>query len=128
MIAGVDIKERLASIGYKATEGDDVAIEFAIGKVESYIKNECNIAEVPDGLYHVAVDMVCGEILKAKKATGQLNIGDLDLTGAITSVKEGDTQVNFDANSSISNQVDLLIDSLINGAKGELICYRKIRW
>lgn len=127
-IVSTNIKERLASMGYTCVAEDDVAIGFAIGKVENYIQTECNISELPDGLFHVAVDMVCGEFLQAKKATGQLNIGNLDLTGAITSIKEGDTQVSFDSNESDSNKLDLLINSLKNGAKGELVCYRKLRW
>ena len=74
------------------------------------------------------MDMSCGEFLFAKKQTGQLEIGDLDLTGAISSIKEGDTQVNFNGDESDSDKVDILLNYLLNSGKGELVCYRKIRW
>ena len=66
--------------------------------------------------------------IAAKKQTGQLEIGDLDLTGAISSIKEGDTQVNFNGDESDSDKVDTLLNYLLNSRKGELVCYRKIRW
>ena len=72
--------------------------------------------------------MSCGELLFAKKQTGQLEIGDLDLTGAISSIKEGDTQVNFNGDESDSDKVDSLLNYFLNSGKGELVCYRKIRW
>ena len=122
------ILNRLDSFGYEIKESDAWMIGFAMQKVENTIKNECNISEIPDGLFHTAVDMSCGEFLFAKKQIGQLEIGDLDLTGAISSIKEGDTQVNFNSDESDSDKVDSLLNYLLNNGKGELVCYRKIRW
>lgn len=122
------VLNRLDSFGYEIKESDAWMIGFAMQKVESTIRNECNISEIPDGLFHIAVDMVCGEFLLAKKQTGQLELGDLDLTGAISSIKEGDTQVNFNGDESDSDKVDSLLNYLLNNGKGELVCYRKIRW
>lgn len=122
------ILNRLDSLGYIVKEADAWMIGFAMQKVENTIKNECNISEIPDGLIHKAADMACGEFLFAKKQTGQLEIGDLDLTGAISSIKEGDTQVNFDNNDSDSDKIDVILNHLMNSGKGELVCYRKIRW
>lgn len=122
------VLKRLDSFGYEVKESDAWMIGFAMQKVENTIKNECNISEIPDGLFHIVVDMACGEFLFAKKQTGQLAIGDLNLTGAITSIKEGDTQINFDSGESDSDKVDSFLNSLMNNGKGELVCYRKIRW
>lgn len=122
------VLNRLDSFGYEIKESDAWMIGFAMQKVENTIRNECNISEIPDGLFHIAVDMACGEFLLAKKQTGQLELGDLDLTGAISSIKEGDTQVNFNGDESDSDKVDSLLNYLLNNGKGELVCYRKIRW
>lgn len=122
------VLKRLDSFGYEIKESDAWMMGFAMQKVENTIKNECNISEIPDGLFHTAADMSCGEFLFAKKQTGQLEIGDLDLTGAISSIKEGDTQVNFNGDESDSDKVDSLLNYLLNSGKGELVCYRKIRW
>ena len=122
------VLKRLDSFGYEIKESDAWMIGFAMQKVENTIKNECNISEIPDGLFHTAVDMSCGEFLFAKKQTGQLEIGDLDLTGAISSIKEGDTQINFDAGSSDESRFNQLVNYLMNQGEGDLICFRKIRW
>ena len=123
-----EVLKRLDYFGYKIKESDAWVIGFAMQKVKNTIENECNISEIPDGLFHMAVDMSCGEFLLNKKQTGQLELGDLDLTGAVSSIKEGDTQVNFNDDESDSDKVDSLLNYLLNSGKGELVCYRKIRW
>lgn len=120
--------KRLASFGYEATETDEWALGFAIQKSENTIKNECAIPEIPEGLVCVLVDMACGEFLTAKKQTGQLDIAGLDLSGAVTGIKEGDTQINFNGDESDSDKLDSLLNKLLNGGRGELVCYRRIRW
>lgn len=122
------VKERLKSFGYEVKESDEFSLTFCVDKVRNTIKNDTNQSEVPEGLEHIAVDRVCGEFLFTKKQTGQLNIGELDLNGAVTSIKEGDTQINFDAGSSDESRFNQLVNYLMNQGEGDLICFRKIRW
>lgn len=122
------VKERLKSFGYEVKESDEFSLTFCVDKVRNTIKNDTNQSEVPEGLEHIAVDRVCGEFLFTKKQTGQLNIGELDLDGAVTSIKEGDTQINFDAGSSDESRFNQLVNYLMNQGEGDLICFRKIRW
>ena len=122
-----DVVRRLDSFGYEVKESDAWMIGFAMQKVENHIKNECNTSEIPDGLHQSAVDMVCGEFLFSKKQTGQLEIGDLDLTGAVESIKEGDTQVNF-TGASDEDKMNAFLNFLMNEGNGDFVCYRKIRW
>lgn len=122
------VLERLISFNYILKEDDAWVISFCIIKVENRIKNFCNISEVPHELNEIAVDMVIGEFLLALKNTGKLEINELDLNGTITSIKEGDTQVNFDTNTSDESKIDYLINYLLNSKEGDLICFRKIRW
>lgn len=121
------VLKRLVSFGYTLKEDDSWLICFAMQKVENHIKNSCNTTDVPDGLFNVAVDMVCGEFLFTKKQTGQLEIADLDFDGAFTSIKEGDTQVNFDG-SSDEEKFDQMVNYLLHHGEGDFVCYRKIRW
>ena len=121
------VLKRLVSFGYTLKEDDSWLICFAIQKVENHIKNSCNTTDVPDGLFNVAVDMVCGEFLFTKKQTGQLEIADLDFDGAFTSIKEGDTQVNF-GGSSDEEKFDQMVNYLLHHGEGDFVCYRKIRW
>lgn len=121
------VLKRLVSFGYTLKEDDSWSICFAMQKVENHIKNSCNTTDVPDGLFNVAVDMVCGEFLFTKKQTGQLEIADLDFDGAFTSIKEGDTQVNF-GGSSDEEKFDQMVNYLLHHGEGDFVCYRKIRW
>lgn len=122
------VLNRLVSFGYELKETDTWSICFAIGKVENHIKNSCNITSVPDGLFHVAVDMVCGEFLFAQKQTGQLSIGDLDLTGAIKQISEGDTTVTFGDGMSDEDRFNVMLNYLMTKGEGDFVCYRKLRW
>lgn len=122
------VLNRLVSFGYTLKEDDAWVICFAMQKVENHIKNYCNITSVPDSLFNVAVDMLCGEFLFTKKQTGKLELLDLDLDGAITSIKEGDTQVNFGSGTSDDEKFSVLLNYLMHNGDGDLICYRKIRW
>lgn len=125
------VLKRLVEFGYELKEIDAWPIYFAMQKVEHHIKNQCNITSIPDGLMHIAVDMVCGEFLFAKKQTGQLEFDAVNLDGAIKKVQEGDITVEFATGTSSSNEgssFDKFIDYLIYGKESELVCYRKLMW
>ena len=122
------VLKRLDSFGYEPLETDVFCIGFSVQKVENSIKNDCNVAEVPEGLTNIAVDMVCGEVLGTLYRTGKLSIDSLDLDGAITSVSAGDTSVSFDNNTSDDGKFTALLQMLQNSGRGDFACYRKIRW
>lgn len=122
------VLKRLVSFGYSLKEDDGWVICFAMQKVENHIKNSCNTTNVPDGLFNVAVDMVCGEFLFTKKQTGKLELEDIDLTGAITSIKEGDTQVNFGDGTSDEEKFNSFLNYLLHHGEGDFVCYRKLKW
>lgn len=109
---------------------NDLAITFAIDKTTSLIKLNCNIDEVPEGLYEVAIDIACGEYLAALKASGQ-SVGEIidNLPKAIKSVNDGDTKVDF-AVSDTTNaeaQFQALINYLLNNRQG-FVHYRRLTW
>ncbi len=125
-----DVVERLSTLGYNLNEGDIVTLQLAINGVEQYIKNFCNISEIPEELYYVAVDMTAGTLLKTKQSIG-INVSesiDFSNTG-ISSIKEGDVTVNFstgDSNSTV-NLFSALLKRLCN-RDAELLAFRKLRW
>ena len=122
------VLKRLVSFGYNLKEDDGWMICYAMQKVENHIKNSCNTTEIPDGLFHVAVDMVCGEFLFCMKAVGKLELTDLDLDGAITSIHEGDVTVQFASGSSDEDKFNSFLNYLLHNEKGDLVCYRKLKW
>jgi hypothetical protein len=122
------VLQRLISLGYKLEENDDWILCFAIQGVENHIKSSCNVTSIPDELFNVAVDRVCGEFLFTKKQTGQLVIDGLDLTGAIASISEGDTSVSFVAGATDDDRFNLLVNYLMTKGDGDFVCYRRLKW
>ena len=122
------VLKRLVSFGYYLKEDDSWMICFAIQKTENHIKNSCNTTSVPDGLFNVAVDMVCGEFLFTMKQTGKLTLTDLDLDGAVTSISEGDTSVQFASGSSDEDKFNSFLNYLLHNKEGDFACYRKLKW
>ena len=119
------IKMRLKSLGYELE--DDYVINFAMDKTEQYIKHFCNIDEVPDCLEYVFIDICCGEILRDKKATGQLT--SIQLEQVVRSIKDGDTEVSFGSSGvSAESRFESLIDKLTNGHIDSLIRHRQLCW
>lgn len=121
------VLKRLDSFGYAFDETDDGwVLCFAGQSVENKIKNTCNILTIPDGLFNVAVDMVCGEFLFTQQQGGKLD-GAFDADEALKSVKVGDATVELGGTGSTTS-LDLLIQTLTTGKVDELLCYRKIKW
>jgi hypothetical protein len=122
------VLQRLISLGYKLEENDDWILCFAMQNTENHIKNSCNVTNIPDGLFNIAVDRVCGEFLFAKKQTGQLTIDGLNLDGAIASISEGDTSVSFVAGATDDDRFNQLVNYLMTKGDGDFVCYRKLKW
>lgn len=123
-----DVKKRLESLGYSYVVADDWVLDFIILKVEGHIKNQCNTLEVPQGLHENAVDMVCGELLLAKKGSGRL--AGFDLEAAVKSIQEGDTNVTFaigTGSKTPEERLDGLINFLLHG-EVDYSSFRKIKW
>lgn len=123
------VLKRLDSFGYILdVSHDGWVIAFATQKIQSQIKNECYTTNIPDGLIATAVDMICGEFLFSKNQSGQLSIEGLDLDGAVSSIKTGDTSVNFDTGTSDEGKFLHLVDCLMNCGRGEFACFRRMQW
>ncbi|MGL5514386.1 MAG: hypothetical protein ACRDBM_14290 [Sporomusa sp.] len=120
-----DVIERLLSFGYTVTAADEWVLNYCIEKVTQHIKNNCNVAKVPDGLRYVAIDMICGEFLYGKKASGQ-SVG-LDFEGVVKSVKEGDTTVTFNDSDSAEDKYDALVSYLMH-TETDFATFRRLRW
>ncbi len=123
-----DVTQRLASFGYTVVQADDWMLDFIIQKVTNHILNSCNILSIPEGLHQMAVDMVVGEFLMGKKASGQLDESEIMSSEAVTTIKLGDTQVNFGEDRTPSQQLDSLIAFLMKGYEADLTSYRCMKW
>lgn len=125
------VKERLKSFGYEKQEGDELALGFAIQKVENTINNDCGTTTVPEGLLNIAVDMAAGEFLTAKKTFSPNSIAGLDLDYAIKQIQTGDTNTVFatgEGSQTAEQRLNAFLNYLLTYGRSEFSCYRKIRW
>ena len=122
------VVERLVSFGYSPKDEDAWVIAYTMKGTVNHVLNETNRQTVPDGLFEVVVDMICGEVLNAKFLSGQLDLESLDLDGVIQSVTDGDTTVSFSAAESDESKLKGLLSWLIQGKGCDLLCYRRMRW
>ena len=123
-----DVKARLKSFGYELKSEDDWVLVFLVEKVTNGINNECNIDGIPEGLYQIAVDMVCGEFLMMKKGSGQLDDTDISTEAAIKSIHEGDTSITYAVSDGAASTIDGLIDCLMNRGKEQFAAFRRFKW
>ena len=127
-----EVKKRLESFGYKTSESDDFALNFVISKIDEYIKNFCNIKEIPEEINYAFIDMVCSEFLLEKKSSGSLNLSDLDFSSpAIKSISEGDTSVTYafgDGTMTNEQKLDVLVNYLADNFRKELYRFRRFVW
>ena len=121
------ITKRLESLGYEVMDSDEWVLIFCMEIVKKDIANQCNMSTIPEGLVPSAIDMVCGRFLFELRQYGRLHLGDLDLDGVITSIKQGDTSVTFDTTCSDESKFNALV-SYLTDRKDDLLCYRRMYW
>lgn len=81
-------------------------LQYLLDAATEWILNYCNIDALPDGLRHTAVEMA----VALHKTAGA--------RGAVTSIKEGDSQVNYADIPSI--------DAVAGGFAAQLNRYRRM--
>lgn len=122
-----NVVKRLESLKYEVKkEKDDFLIDYIIKMVEQDIKNKTNQSEVHKGLHFVLVERVCGEFLKGMRSSNMLT--DEQIEATVTSIKEGDTQVSFDKDSSPQAIFDAYVLKLISYGNDDFAKYRRFVW
>lgn len=121
-----DITDRLNQLGYEVLEADTMSLNFCGLSVKQNILNDINAKELPIELYHLFIDMTCGEFLKMKQDSNQLEGFDVD--GAINSISMGDVSVSYNSDMSIDEKFTKLLEVLTESRKGDMACFRRIRW
>lgn len=123
-------RERLSSFGYVFKDGDEALLSLAVKRAESGVKNDIGRPDIPEGLFPVTADMAAGEFLIAKRTFSPEDIAMLAGSPAVKQISIGDVKTSFAVNAEDSPEarLDRLISYLLDHGKGELSCYRKIRW
>lgn len=125
------VKDRLKSFGYEVKADDEFALTFCVEKVRITIKNEINWQDVPEGLEHIAVDMVAGEFLLSKKTFAPNDLVGFDLDYAVKQIQTGDTNTVFatgEGSLTPEQRLTTFINYLLSYGKAEFNSFRRIRW
>lgn len=129
------VKEQLLALNYTLVENDDIILKFTLEKTESYIKNYCNILEIPEELNSVVIDMTMANFLMAKKSIATSSESEsntiVDTPSVIQSIHEGDTTITYATNTNESTpeqKSQEYLNGLIENAEKQLIKYRCLSW
>ena len=129
MVVKEDVIDRLKQLGYVVVEEDDAQIEFELKKILNYVKNYCNITEIPEILDPRIIDRVCADFLFYKKNSGSLNGFNYD--AVIKSIREGDTQISYavgQGEDTPESRFDAFVKNLERGFDKWITPHRRIRW
>lgn len=129
MVTRKNVVDRLSQLNYKPTADDYDQIDFELGRVLNYVKNYCNITEIPVILDPRITDKVCSDFLFYKKNSGALETFDYDRV--IKSIKEGDTQIQYATGQdgdTPESRFDKLVKTLDRGFDKWLTPHRRLRW
>ena len=129
MITLDNVVSRLDHLGYVATEDDYDAIEFEITKTINYVKNYCNITEIPEILDYRINEKVCSSFLYYKKNSGSLEGFNYD--AVIKQIKEGDTTISYavgQGEDTAENRFDSFVKQLERGFDKWITPHRRLRW
>lgn len=122
----------LSQCGYNMEENqeaDEPLLYFIAKEEKQKILNITHQKMFPKKLLHALVRRVVGNFFYIKLRSGQLELGEnLDLSGAVSTVKEGDTSVSFGQGASDLDRLDTLINYLQNYGEKEIRCFRRIKW
>lgn len=129
------VKEQLLALNYTLVENDDIILKFTLEKTESYIKNYCNILEIPEELNSVVIDMTMANFLMAKKSIATSSESEsntiVDTPSVIQSIHEGDTTITYATNTNEATpeqKSQEYLNGLIENAEKQLIKYRCLSW
>lgn len=108
-------------LGYDAISDINI-IEYMIDAETQHILNDINQKELPSELQHVLVYRVIGSYITTNK--NKLIEADGEMA---SSIKMGDTEVQFKGTDKSSRLQELAI-ALSGYGRGDLACFRRLRW
>lgn len=129
MVSREQVISRLKMLGYDATMDDYNHIEYELTKTTNYVKNYCNITEIPEILDYRIVDRICADFLYYKKNSGSLEGFNYD--AVIKSIKEGDTTIQYavgQGEDTAENRFDAFVKQLERGFDKWCTPHRRLRW
>lgn len=124
-----DIYDALGNLCYPVSGDDESRIEYLINLMTDRVKLNINQNAIPESLRTTVIDMVCGEFLAGKYATGDLS--NFDFEASVKRISEGDTTVEYaygSGSSTPEQRFKSYVDALRNPPLYVFSSVRKLRW
>lgn len=129
-----DVETRLNALGFPVQEADAALLGYTLEKAAQYIRNDCNITDIPPALKYALTDLAASDFLLSRKAVtadGGAE-GALNFEQAVKSIQEGDTTVTFltagEGGATPETRLDALVSRLRADAQEQLLPFRRIKW
>ena len=129
MVTREKVISRLKQLGYLAVVDDNDQLDFELSTILNYVKNYCNIREIPEILDNRIIDRVCSSFLFNKKNSGSL-VG-FNYDSVIKQIKEGDTTIQYavgQGEDTPENRFDSFVKQLERGFDKWITPHRQLRW
>lgn len=123
-----NIYQYLVSLGYTPTADDSFLIAYYIIDQSYSIQTVIDTTTMPDGLNTTLINRVCGYFLSAKISSGEISSDNFSYDDIVSSLKEGDTQVNYDTSTNKNALLKQLLDNLKLSGADVILKYRRIKW
>lgn len=129
MVSREQVIKRLKMLGYTATVEDNDQIDYEMNMILNYVKNYCNITDIPEILDPRIIDRICSDFLYYKKNSGSL--AGFNYDAVIKSIKEGDTTLTYavgQGEDTPENRFDSFVKKLERGFDKWITPHRRLRW
>lgn len=129
MVTQEMVINRLNQLGCVVSVDQREVVGFELATVLDYVKNYCNITEIPEILNNRIIDRVCSSFLFNQKNAGLLEGFNYEV--AIKELKEGDTTVKYangQGEDTPENRFDTMVKQLERGFDKWLTPHRRLRW
>ena len=129
MVTREMVIKRLSQLGCTVSMENYDTVDFELTTVLNYVKNYCNITDIPDILDNRIIDRVCSAFLFNQKNAGKLQGFNYEV--AIKELKEGDTTVKYangQGEDTPENRFDTMVKQLERGFDKWLTPHRRLRW
>jgi hypothetical protein len=113
----------LAAYGVDVTAAQPLA-QFILTRTVERTLNYCCLTKLPAKLENYIVEM-CVAMYVQSQAAMKAGQGIAAGTGAITSIKQGDEQTNFDSGSAANGVLKTYMDQVFSESEKELNKFRK---
>lgn len=132
-VAARDVADRLDALGFPTAEAEAPLLSYTLEKAAQYIRNECNLSQIPQALRYALIDLTAADYLLARKAVPAA--GEDAVPGfeqAVKTIQEGDTTVTYmtagEGGSTPESRLDRLIAEIRGDALAQLLPFRRLVW